>query len=133
MELDGLEGNEDFWNMDLSDDEVPIRVTTTKHGGKSVRSYVLDYLPATPVAFKADTIKERQGTAAAFRGLNADRQVEEERSLSRSERLPNGKYRYWCLILLQTLLLHTIRCNHPCKDKSICGHLWCGSLRPPTC
>jgi len=36
MDLDGLEGNEDFWNMDLSDDEVLIRDPTPKHAGKSV-------------------------------------------------------------------------------------------------
>jgi hypothetical protein len=36
MDLDGLEDNEDFWNMDLSDDEVPIRDTISKHAGKSV-------------------------------------------------------------------------------------------------
>ena len=36
MELDGLEGNEDFWNMDLSDDEVPIRDATPKHASESV-------------------------------------------------------------------------------------------------
>lgn len=99
MELDGLEGNEDFWNMDLSDDEVPIKVTTTKHASKSVH-ICWTYLPATAVALKADTIKERQGTAASFGSLNTDRQVEEERSLSRPGKLPNGKYRYWCLILL---------------------------------
>lgn len=39
MELDGLEGNEDFWNMDLSDDEVPIRDSTPKQAGESVRLY----------------------------------------------------------------------------------------------
>lgn len=36
VELDGLEGNEDFWNMDLSDDEVPRRDTTPKHASESV-------------------------------------------------------------------------------------------------
>lgn len=94
---------------------------------------MLSCLPAARAAFIADVMKDGQGTAASFGGLNTDRQVEDERSLSRPEKLPNGKYRYLCLNLLQTLLPHIIRCNHPCKDKSICGHLWCGSLRHPTC
>jgi hypothetical protein len=37
MELDGLEGNEDFWNMDLSDEEVPIRDSIPKHASKNDR------------------------------------------------------------------------------------------------
>jgi hypothetical protein len=93
---------------------------------------MLDCLPAARAAFEADTITDGQGIAASFGGLNTDRQVE-ERSFSRPEKLPNGKYRYECFILLQTLLPHTIRCNHPCKDKSVCGHQWCESLRSPTC
>jgi hypothetical protein len=36
MVLDGLEGNEDFWNMDLSDDEGPIRDSTLGHAGKVI-------------------------------------------------------------------------------------------------
>jgi hypothetical protein len=55
---------------------------------------MLDRLPAAHATFKADMMKDGQGTAAPFDGLNTDRQVEEERSLSRLEKLPNGKYRY---------------------------------------
>jgi ATP-dependent DNA helicase HFM1/MER3 len=29
-----------------------------------------------------------------------------------------------------TSLLHISRCNHPCKDKSTCRHLWYALLRP---
>jgi hypothetical protein len=36
MELDGLEGNEDFWNMDLSDEEVT-RDSIPKHASKNGR------------------------------------------------------------------------------------------------
>jgi hypothetical protein len=35
VELDGLEGNEDFWNMDLSDEEVPIKDSVPKHASKN--------------------------------------------------------------------------------------------------
>jgi hypothetical protein len=55
---------------------------------------MLDYLPTARAAFEAVMMKDGQGTAASFGGLNTDRQVEEERSLSRPEKLPNGKYRY---------------------------------------
>jgi hypothetical protein len=55
---------------------------------------MLDCLPAARGAFKADTMKGGQGAAASFGGLNTDTQVEEERSLSRPEKPPNGKYRY---------------------------------------
>jgi hypothetical protein len=92
VELDGLEGNEDFWNMDLSDDEVPIRDTTPKHASKSI--YLCWTACLLPAVHLADTMKGGQGAAASFGGLNTDTQVEEERSLSRPEKLPNGKYRY---------------------------------------
>ena len=47
LELDGLEGNEDFWNMDLSDDEVPIRDSIPKHASKRVHlCWVVCSLPA---------------------------------------------------------------------------------------
>ena len=52
-------------------------------------------------------MKDRQGSAAFSSSLNTDKQVENERYLPRPEKLPNGKYRYWDLILFQTLLLHT--------------------------
>ena len=55
---------------------------------------MLGCLLATRAAFKADVMKDGQGTAASFGRLNTDRQMEEERSLSRPEKLPNGKYRY---------------------------------------
>jgi hypothetical protein len=55
---------------------------------------MLDCLPAARAAFKADMMKDGRGKAASFGVLNTDRQVEEERSLSRPEKLPNGKYRY---------------------------------------
>ena len=87
MQLDGLEENEDFWKMDLSDDEVPIRDTAP------TRSSMLDSMPAARTAVKADMMKGGQGTASSFGGLNTDKQVEEGRPLSRPEKLPNGKYR----------------------------------------
>ena len=37
MEFDGLEGNEDFWNMDLSDEEVTTRDLIPKHASKNGR------------------------------------------------------------------------------------------------
>jgi hypothetical protein len=52
-------------------------------------------------------VKDEQGTAALSSGLNADKQAEKERYLSRPEKLPNGKYRYRYLVLFQTLLPHT--------------------------
>ena len=55
---------------------------------------MLDCLPTTRAAFKADMMKDGPGTAASFGGLNTDRQVEDERYLPRPEKLPNGKYRY---------------------------------------
>jgi hypothetical protein len=55
---------------------------------------MLNCLPAARVAFKVDMMKDGQGTATSFGGLNTDRQAGEERSLSRPEKLPNGKYRY---------------------------------------
>lgn len=91
MELDGLEGNEDFWNMDLSDDEVPIKNATPKRASKSIH---LCWTACPLPAFKADMMKDGEGTPASFGGLNTDRQVEEGRSFSRPEKLPNGKYRY---------------------------------------
>jgi hypothetical protein len=54
---------------------------------------MLDCLPAARAAFKADTMKDGQGTVS-FGGLNTDRQVEKGSSLSRPEKLPSGKYRY---------------------------------------
>jgi len=55
---------------------------------------MLDCLPAARAVFKADMMTDGPGTAASFGGLKTDRQVEEERFLSRPEKLPNGKYRY---------------------------------------
>jgi len=39
-------------------------------------------------------MKDGHEAVAYFGGLNTDRQVEEERTLSRPDKLPNGKYRY---------------------------------------
>jgi hypothetical protein len=55
---------------------------------------MLDCLPTPRAAFNADMMKDGQGTVVSFDRLNTGRQVEEERSLSRPEKLPNGKYRY---------------------------------------
>jgi hypothetical protein len=46
-------------------------------------------VPPAHAAFKADVMKDRQGTASSYGGLNTDRQTEDE-----PEKLPNGKYRY---------------------------------------
>jgi hypothetical protein len=56
--------------------------------------------PPAHAAFKADVMKDRPGIAAFSGGLDTDKQAERERYLSRPEKLPNGKYRYWFLILL---------------------------------
>ncbi|KAI9446595.1 P-loop containing nucleoside triphosphate hydrolase protein [Lactarius indigo] len=77
MVLDGLEDNDDFWNIAPSDDEVPIT-------------------------------KNRQDTPQPPRVFNTDKRADRERCPT-PEKLPNGRY----------------RCNHPCKDKSICRHLCC--------
>lgn len=99
MELDGLEGNEDFWNMDLSDEEVSIKDLVPKHASKNTPS-MLGRLPTAQAPFKADVTKDRQGTAAFSGGLNTNKQVEKKRDIFRPEKLPNGKYRYWYLIFL---------------------------------
>jgi hypothetical protein len=54
-------------------------------------------VPPTHAAFKVDVTKDRQGTIAFSGGLNTDKQPGNERYLSRPEKLPNGKYRYWYL------------------------------------
>ncbi|KAI9460032.1 P-loop containing nucleoside triphosphate hydrolase protein [Russula earlei] len=85
IELEGLEGNEEFWNMELSDDEIPIKESTLK--------------------LAHDTTKDGR-EAISPSSLSAEKQAE---FFTNAEKLPNGKY----------------RCNHPCKDKSACGHLCC--------
>ncbi|KAI0306724.1 P-loop containing nucleoside triphosphate hydrolase protein, partial [Multifurca ochricompacta] len=44
MVLDGLEGNEDFWNVELSDDETPVGDSTQDHSGKSGHLCLVAYL-----------------------------------------------------------------------------------------
>jgi hypothetical protein len=91
MVLEGLAENEEFWTMDLSDDEVLIRNSTPDNASKSVYLCVSSHRAEISAG---DATRGVQG-AIALGGLNADKQVEEKRSLTRPERLPNGKYRYW--------------------------------------
>ena len=91
MVLDGLEENEDFWKMDLSDDEAPIREPTPNNA----RSGVQLCQTSPCAAFNADdATRDGQGATASLGGLNADKQAGKEGCLSRPEKLPNGKYRY---------------------------------------
>jgi hypothetical protein len=92
MVLEGLAENEEFWTMDLSDDEVLIRNSTPDNASKSVHSCVFSHRAEISAG---DAKKGIQEAIAPSRGLNADKRVEEKRCLTRPERLPNGKYRYW--------------------------------------
>jgi hypothetical protein len=92
MVLEGLAENEEFWTMDLSDDEVLIRNSTPGNASKSVHLYVSSHRAEINAG---DATKDVQGAIAPSGGLNADKRVEEKRCLTRPERLPNGKYRYW--------------------------------------
>ena len=90
--LEGLVGNEEFWTMDLSDDEVPIMDSTPTNASRSI------YLCAVShrVEINADdATKDGHGAMAPSGGSNADKRVEEKRCFTRPEKLPNGKYRYW--------------------------------------
>lgn len=91
MVLDGLEENEDFWKMDLSDDEVPMREPTPNNARSGVH-----LCQTSPCAdFNADdSTRDGQRATASFGGSNDDKQMEKEGRLSRPEKLPNGKYRY---------------------------------------
>jgi hypothetical protein len=93
MVLDGLDGNEDFWDMAPSDDEVPTRNSLLDHSGERD-----DLCPlAHPHVFEiVDGMKDEQdlGAHSGVQVLKAEKWAEKERSLHRPVKLPNGKYRY---------------------------------------
>jgi hypothetical protein len=109
MVLDGLEDNEDFWNVAPSDDELPIVDSNQGHLGMGAHG----------------CRDSRQDTAELSRVFNTDKR---EYCHTRPEMLPNGRYRYNGVYTLCCLLLHSFRCNHSCKDKSTCRHLWYASF-----
>jgi hypothetical protein len=91
MVLEGLVGNEDFWTIDLSDDEVPINGPTLANASKSVHLCTASHCAEINAE---DATKDAQGAMTPSGGFNADKRAEEKRCLTRSEKLPNGKYRY---------------------------------------
>lgn len=89
--LEGLVGNEEFWTMDLSDDEVPIRDSTPTNASRSI------YLCAASHRAEInadDATKDGNRAIAPSGGSNADKRVEKKCRFTRPEKLPNGKYRY---------------------------------------
>lgn len=89
--LEGIVGNEEFWTMDLSDDEVPIRDSTPTNASRSIYSCAASHRAEIDAD---DATKDEHGAMAPSGDLNADKRVEKKRCFARPERLPNGKYRY---------------------------------------
>jgi hypothetical protein len=128
MVLDGLEDNDDFWNVAPSDDEeAPAVDSNQSHLGMGSHG-CRDSRPHCP---RIDhRMKSRQEAAQSPRGFHIDKRADKEYSLTRPEMLPNGRYMYEGVYALCCLSQHTSRCNHSCKDKSTCRHLWYASFLP---
>ena len=83
-------GNEEFWTVDLSDDEVPVRDSMPTNASRDI------YLCAASHRAEInadDASRDEHGAIAPSVCSNADKRVEEKRS-TKPEKLPNGKYRY---------------------------------------
>ncbi|KAI9466064.1 P-loop containing nucleoside triphosphate hydrolase protein [Lactarius psammicola] len=73
MVLDGLEDNDDFWNIAPSDDEILVLDSNQGH--------------------LENKTKDRQDIAQHPRVFNTDKRADKENCLTRPEKLPNGRYR----------------------------------------
>ncbi|KAI0273477.1 Sec63 Brl domain-containing protein [Gloeopeniophorella convolvens] len=74
MDLDGLEDNEDFWNMSLTDEEAPAQ-TPQRHSG------------STPMV--ARDVLTPDDTSSPIR-----RRAKKEEEYATEDKLPNGRYKY---------------------------------------
>lgn len=101
MDMTGLEDDPDFWNVTL-DSESPVREELK---GKSafIRRNFGTYnhmLPSDPKKDVPQKVTTETKTIVSMSPISVT-----EEFLVR----PDGRY----------------DCNHPCKDKSKCRHLWC--------
>lgn len=118
MVLDGLEDNDDFWNVVPSDDEISIVDSSQGH----LDMGVYGCRNPRPRPQTDDKMKHRQETIQSPRVFNADQR---EYCDTSPEMLPNGRYRYQGLYAVCYLLHCTTsgattpaRINQP---ADICG------------
>lgn len=91
MVLDGLEDNDDFWNLAPSDDEDLIVDSNQGHLGMGTHGF-RDSRPPCP---RTDhRMKDRQDASQTPRVFHTDKRADKGYCLPRPEMLPNGRYRY---------------------------------------
>lgn len=92
MVLDGLEDNDDFWNVAPSDDdEVPVVDSNQGQLGMDFHGCRDSRLHCPRIDHR---MKDRQEAAQSPRGFHIDKPAGKEYSLTRPEMLPNGRYMY---------------------------------------
>ncbi|KAJ7112430.1 hypothetical protein C8R43DRAFT_1159023 [Mycena crocata] len=104
LDLDGLEDDPDFWNMDVDE-----------HGDEISAPPVVRDL--TKPQETNDVVEAKKSQVSNVKSDAQDSVEVVEKSPPKPKKLANGNY----------------KCNHPCKDKSRCRHMCCrdGLADPP--
>ncbi|KAL6301584.1 P-loop containing nucleoside triphosphate hydrolase protein [Sparassis latifolia] len=123
--LEGLEDDPDFWNMGPNDEDIPMK-DLTQH-----RSLYMDYQMQH---YQLTTATESED--AVQRGNTRKTPLRPEKAESRGaavpstvqlgfKRLSNGNFEYaHGAINGDSHHIFFPRCNHACKDKTKCRHMW---------
>jgi|ERR1700722_2216723 len=118
MELQGLEDIPDFWEIDIDEieqDNVPIMDLTSK---KLFSTFGSNNVLTNHLAKD----KSRQ-TSSRHQAFSKPVPLLEKRPVD-VKKLPNGNYEYVSVVRSRISCYCCFRCNHSCKDKTKCRHLW---------
>jgi len=120
MDLEGLEDIPDFWDMKPDDDDesnIPIEdLTRPRNPLQSSTSRQNNTNP------KAKTVQSILRTADEE---HSSKIIHTSMRDTEPKKRADGKYKCAVSISIRGLIvLHSLSCNHTCKDKSACRHMW---------
>jgi hypothetical protein len=120
MELQGLEDIPDFWEIDLDEieqDNVPImskKLFSTFGSNKVLTNHLAK-----------GKFRQTSARPQAFSKPVPPPLLEELDCIPDAvKKLPNGNYEYASVVRSRISYYCCFRCNHSCKDKTKCRHLW---------